>query len=222
MGTNGSVSGTTKSLPGGTNYTVTAHYAGDGTNAPSDSAGVAVTVAPETTQTFIVIPTFDSSGNQLSGNATSVEYGTNYIIRVYVTDKNAFASTTGPPSPACYQENALTCPSGTVSLTANGNALDGGTFTLNNGGYTRDLTPSLTGGTYSLVAQYNGDNSYQGSKSGTAAFAVTPAPTQMTSPSVPYGPQLVGTPFTMTTNVVPYVVNGVAPTGQSHFMTAGL
>ena len=40
LGANGGVSGTTKSLPGGTNYTVTAHYAGDGTNAPSDSTPV--------------------------------------------------------------------------------------------------------------------------------------------------------------------------------------
>ena len=81
------VNGTTSSLPGGT-YTVTAHYAGDGTNAPSDSTAVNVTVAPENSKTFIVVPSFDASGNLPNGNATSVPYGSNYIIRMYVTDNN--------------------------------------------------------------------------------------------------------------------------------------
>jgi hypothetical protein len=171
------VNATTNSLPGGTNYQVYAHYAGDGTNAPSDSAPVTVSVGTETSQTFVVIPTFDASGNQTNGNATSAPYASNYVIRMYVADKNAVGSTTGPPSPACYLENLLTCPSGTVSLTANGNPVDGGIFTLNNGGYTRDVAPSLLGGTYSLAAQYAGDNSYQGSSSATT-FTVVPAPTQ--------------------------------------------
>ncbi|WP_409997829.1 Ig-like domain repeat protein, partial [Escherichia coli] len=55
--TNGSINGPkTQSLPGGT-YTVSAHYAGDGTNAPSDSSKVSVTVGTEGSQTFITIPT---------------------------------------------------------------------------------------------------------------------------------------------------------------------
>ena len=94
------VNGTTSSLPGGT-YTVTAHYAGDGTNAPSDSAAVNVTVAPENSKTFIVVPSFDANGNLLNGNATTVQYGSSYIIRMYVTDNNGVPSTTGPPSPTC-------------------------------------------------------------------------------------------------------------------------
>ena len=80
------------SLPGGNFYQVYAHYAGDGTNAPSDSAPVTVTVGKESSQTFIVIPTFDSNGNQTNGNASSVTYGSNYVIRLFVTDKNAVAS----------------------------------------------------------------------------------------------------------------------------------
>jgi len=58
----------TQSLPGGT-YTVSAHYAGDGTNAPSDSTPIQVTVGKESSQTFIVVPSFDSQGNLLNGNA---------------------------------------------------------------------------------------------------------------------------------------------------------
>src|SRR5229473_145412 len=174
---NGAVTGAkTQSLPGGT-YTVSAHYAGDGTNAPSDSTPVSVTVGQESSQTFIVIPTFDASGNLVSGNATSTPYGSRYIIRMYVTDKNGVASTTGPPSPTCDTENLLTCPRGTISLTANASPIDGGAYTLNNAGYTRDIAPTLAGGTYPLIAQYSGDNSYQGSTT-TTMFTVTPAPTQ--------------------------------------------
>jgi len=172
---NGAVTGAkTQSLPGGT-YTVSAHYTGDGTNAPSDSTPTQVTVGKESSQTFIVVPSFDSQGNLLNGNATSVVYGSRYIIRMYVTDKNGVASTTGPPSPTCYQENILTCATGTVTLTDNGALLGAGgggpgVYNLNNFGYTRDLTPTLTGGTYSLVANYSGDNSYQASTSPTDTF----------------------------------------------------
>ncbi len=208
------VNGTTDSLPGGTNYQVYAHYAGDGTNAPSDSAPVSVTVSKETSQTFIVIPTFDSSGNQTNGNATSVTYGSNYYIRMYVTDKNAVASPTGPPAPACYQENSLTCPSGTVTLTDNGNALGtggggAGVYNLNNAGYTRNLTPNLTGGSYTLVASYTGDNSYQQSTS-TTTFIVDPAPVQLSLVAPSNTP--VGVPISFEINGTTNI-SGVTPTG---------
>src|SRR6266853_754711 len=63
---NGAIaSAKTQNLPGGT-YRVYAHYTGDGTNAPSDSPSVQVTVGKEASQTFIVIPAFDSQGNQTS------------------------------------------------------------------------------------------------------------------------------------------------------------
>src|SRR6266481_3628696 len=201
----------TQSLPGGT-YTVSAHYAGDGTNAPSDSTPIQVTVGKESSQTFIVVPSFDSQGNLLNGNATSVTYGSRYVIRMYVTDKNGVASATGPPTPTCYQVNELTCPSGMTTLTANGPPVDGGYFTLNNAGYTRDIAPTLTGGTHSLVAQYSGDNSYQTSTSATDTFTVTPAPTQMNLYSTITNP-LVGIPFEVNVGGCPDVPRGVPPTG---------
>jgi subtilase family serine protease len=108
--TSGSVTGAmTQSLPGGT-YTVSAHYAGDGTNAPSDSASVQVTVGQESSQSFIVIPSFDSQGNLLNGNARSVTYGSNYFIRMYVTDKNGVASTTGPPARCAIRRTCSPAP----------------------------------------------------------------------------------------------------------------
>jgi subtilase family serine protease len=177
------VNATTNSLPGGTSYQVYAHYAGDGTNAPSDSAPLTVTVGKETSQTFIVVPTYNANGNLVSGNASTVTYGSLYILTMYATDKNAVANTSGPPTPACYQENILTCPTGTVSLTDGGNPLGtgrggSGSYYLNSAGHTENLNLSLTGGTHTLVATYSGDNSYQGSTSATTTLTVTPAPTQ--------------------------------------------
>jgi hypothetical protein len=209
---NGSISGVkTQSLPGGT-YKVYAHYTGDGTNAPSDSSSVQVTVGKESSQTFIVVPSFDAQGNLTSGNANSVVYGSNYIVRMYVSNSSAVASTTGPPSPTCETVNSVTCPSGTVTLSANGSPVDGGTFTLNNIGYTRDIAPTLTGGTYSLVAKYSGDNSYTASTSAADTFTITPA----SSSTFLWGPTTtpVGASTTIYAQTTVSVPNGVAPTGS--------
>src|SRR5258708_10678737 len=213
---NGAVTGAkTQSLPGG-NYTVSAHYTGDGTNAPSDSTPTQVTVGKESSQTFIVVPSLDSQGNLLNGNATSVTYGSRYIIRMYVTDKNGVASTTGPPSPTCYQGNVLTCPSGTVTLTHNGALVDAGgggpgVYNLNDFGYTRDLIPNLLGGVHSLVPTYSGDNSYQAGPSATDALTVTPAPVTMNFPAPPN--PLVCSPFFVQPWGNSSVSLGVSPTG---------
>src|SRR6266704_53376 len=180
--TSGAVSGaTTQNLPGGT-YAVSAHYAGDGTNAPSDSSPVSVTVGQEGSQTFIVVPQFDpQTGNLINGNASSVVYGSSYIIRMYVTNSSATANPTGPPSPLCASLNQMTCPTGTVTLTDNVTPVDQGTFQLNNAGYTRDLHPSVTtftGGTHQLTASYGGDNSYSKGVSAIDSITITPAPSQ--------------------------------------------
>ena len=208
---NGAVTSTkTQNLPGGT-YQVYAHYTGDGTNAPSDSPSLQVTVGKEASQTFIVIPTFDSqTGAQVNGNATSLQYGSNYIIRMYVANGTAAASTTGAPTSPCYTVNEVTCPTGSVSLSANSTAIDGGTFTLNNEGYTRDIAPTLTGGTYPLVAKYSGDGSYTASTSVTDTLTVTPAALPL-SMFVP-GNSIAGTVFfAQVQGNLNFV--GVAPTG---------
>jgi subtilase family serine protease len=205
----------TQSLPGGT-YKVYAHYTGDGTNAPSDSASVQVTVGKEASEVFIVIPTFDpQTGAQVSGNATSVQYGSPYIIRMYATNGTAVASTTGPPAPVCTSINEVTCPTGSVTLSANSTAIDGGIFTLNNEGYTRDIAPTLTGGTYPLVAKYGGDNSYNASTSATDTFTVTPAQsqTQVYVPSL----NVIGTSVQVQAAVTLPVYGGITPTGTFTF-----
>jgi hypothetical protein len=220
LGTNGSVSGTTTNLPGGTNYAVYAHYSGDGTNAASDSPPTTVSVAPETSQTFMVIPSFDPGGNLLSGNATSVTYGSRYIIRMYVTDKNGAINPSGPPSGACNQANSITCPTGTVALTSDGVPVDtgkagAGIYTLNSIGYTRDILPAVPGGTHTLVATYAGDNSYVSSKA-MESFTVTPASISI-GQDLLTNPPLVGTPFFDSVTAYSSALVGAAPSGTVTF-----
>src|SRR5271166_237888 len=221
LGANGSVSGTTTNLPGGTNYQVYAHYSGDGTNAPSDSTPVSVTVAQESSKTFIVVPTFSSTtGNQTSGNATSLTYGSLYIVRVYVTNSGGTANPSGAPNGACAQTSNVACPTGTISLTANGAPVDGGTFTMNDIGYTRDIAPTLPGGTYPLAAAYSGDTSYQPSNI-SETFTVNPAPTTMFAPATDVGTSLIGQPAFLGANVNSQAFTGVAPTGTITFYDGG-
>jgi large repetitive protein len=181
---------------------------------------VQVTVGKESSQTFVVVPTFDSQGNPTGGNASTVQYGTSYILRVYVTNGAATATAGGPPYPTCEVTNEITCPTGTVQLTANGSPLDGGVFDLNNQGYTRDLSPFLGGGTYSLLAQYSGDSSYQASASASHAFTVTPAPssTAILSPNLI---TLVGQSIPITVQAGVNVPGGVAPTGTFSYFDGG-
>jgi hypothetical protein len=212
------VNATTNSLPGGT-YSVTAHYAGDGTNAPSDSNSMAVTVNQESSKTFVVVAAYDAqSGNLIDGNATNLAYGSLYRIRMYVTNSSGLANPTGPPSPLCETINAMTCPTGTIALTGSGQPLDQGTFTLNNNGYTRDLQTTLLAGAHSLVAQYTGDSSYSGSTSDAHALTITPATTTAGVPYIPYSPVIVGTPVSISTTVFTNVYNGAAPTGTVMFL----
>jgi hypothetical protein len=220
LGANGSVSGTATNLPGGNNYSVYAHYSGDGTNAASDSLPATVSVAPESSQTFIVIPSFDASGAQLSENAKSVTYGSRYIIRMYVTNKNGTIGPLGLPNGTCNQANAITCPSGTVTLTSDGAPVDRGAggvgiYDLNSIGYTRDISPAVPGGMHTLVATYNGDNSYASSTT-SESFTVQPASILIGQGFSP-NPPLVGTPFLDSVTAYSSALVGAAPSGTVTF-----
>ncbi len=218
----GSFTGTTQSLPGGTNYQVFAHYAGDGTNAPSDSTPpLSVTVAPENSQTYITVPAENSIGQVTNPNATTVPYGSQFLIRMFVTNTSTAMGANGLPSPLCINQNALTCPTGTVVLTDNGKPVDQGTFSLNGMGYTRDIAPSITvftGGTHTLKAVYSGDNSYNAS-SVTDTITVTPAPTITTISSQTLA--LVGQSMTIYATATANFGNAVAPTGTFTFFDGG-
>jgi hypothetical protein len=176
-----------------------------------------VTVTPEYSKTFIAVPSFDASENLLNGNATSVPYGSRYLIRMYVTDNNGVASATGPPSPTCEMENALTCPSGTVTLTDSGTTVGtggggAGIYNLNSQGYTRNLSPNLAGGRHTLLASYSGDGSYHASNSGAVTLKVTPAAAQIQMDSYPSS-VLPSQTFQLEANVTSQTIAGSAEPG---------
>jgi hypothetical protein len=216
LGTNGTASGTTAALPGGTAYQVHAHYAGDGTNAPSDSTPpVSVTVTPEPSKTFISVPVFDPNTGQETGNLpTSLVYGSSYILRVDVT--NAQGSLTS----LCTTPN---CPTGTVTVTdtiagVSQGPPNSGTFALNSSGFTEDIPVQFPGGANVISAAYSGDSSFAASAQPTTyTLNVTPAPTQMSVPYIPYSPTLVGQPVNISAFLITNLYAGQAPTGTITF-----
>lgn len=207
---NGAISGNTILLPGGTGYTVTAHYAGDATFGGSDSTPVTVTVGKENSSAQAQLVTFDWQGNLISANATSAVYGSPYLLRVDILNSAGVA---------CDNGSGLAqfgCPTGTISLTDNGSPLSG-TFALNSLGYTEDQAIQLPGGTNSLQAQYPGDNSFNASST-TATLNITPAPTNM--PPLGVCCVSVGQEFS-TYAIVQAKSSGAAPTGTVSFFANG-
>ncbi len=169
---NGTASGTTNMLPGGASYNVQAHYAGDANYAASDSSPTTVTVNPEHSATNVRVATLDLSTGQVNNpNATSIPYGSIYVLRADVTDASGATcfSTTGGSL-------AYACPRGSVSFALDGTALGTGQAPLNSEGYTENQSVQLTAGPHSFAASYGGDNSYLAS-TGTDAVTVIPAPT---------------------------------------------
>ena len=208
--TNGTVTGTTQMLPGGT-YSVTAHYPGDSTYGSSDSSPINVTVGKENSQPQVSLMTFDTNGNIINGNTNTAIYGSPYILRANVA--NAGGHLCSPVAAS----GATTCPSGTVGLTNNGNTLDAGTYTLNTFGYAEDLTVQLPGGTDSVKASYSGDDSFNASSS-TTSIMITPASTSMSQLNV-YG-AAVGESGSMSV-YVNTTSSGVAPSGTVTFYANG-
>jgi len=167
-------------FPGG-NYMVKAHYAGDGTRGASDSNGVSVSISPEDSNTFLNLLTWDENGNFQSIGGNTVAYASNYALRMDVTDAAGTVSTQGVVS-KCYNGTA-SCPTGTLTLTANGSALDGGSFALNSAGHAEDRSV-LAPGAYNLAVTYPGDASYRASSSATLPLTVTKGETA-SSVSIP-------------------------------------
>jgi subtilase family serine protease len=218
---NGSVNALANSttlLPGGT-YQVHAHYQGDGTFLGSDSTPVSVTVNPEPSQiNFGIVVSTAASGC----TATTVAYGSPYVLTVDVSDVNA-AST------PCNPNVSGSSPTGMVTLTDsfNGGAaqpLDAGSFNLNSFAFFEDRTIQLAAGTHTIKASYLGDNSFSASGPATGTITVTQAATtaaviasQNTVPS--------GSPVTLTATVSTQS-NATAtlsqePTGSVQFLLNG-
>ena len=205
---NGSASGTTTLLPGGS-YTVMAHYGGDATFGGSDSAPVNVTVAKENSATQIQLVTFDWLGNLISSNATTAVYGSPYLLRVNVLNSAGVACQATPLGSGCA--------TGNVTLTDNGTPLNAGTYSLNSLGYAEDQLVQFPGGNNSVHAQYAGDNSFNTS-SQSATYSITPATTQVSTPNVYF--TSVGNSAQLSVNVQT-LSTGVAPGGTVTFYANG-
>jgi hypothetical protein len=217
--TNGSVSSSTNTtvmLPGGA-YQVKAHYQGDGTFLGSDSNAVNVTVTPEASQTNlgIVVP----SATNPCLLATSIVYGSPYILSVAVADLHQTAT-------PCIPNESGAFPTGTVLLTDTFNGstgpLDGGTFKLNSAGYFEDQPIQLAAGAHSIQAAYQGDNSFnKTTPAPTISVTVTKAPTVSSVTSSPAS-VAANTAFSVSVLVDSQTAlntgsSGVAPTGTVTF-----
>jgi hypothetical protein len=203
----GAATGTTGSLPVGTNYTVFAHYEGDGTFLPSDSATRTVSVGTkENSTTKIDFIAFDPNTFKETDNATTAAYGSN-VIRINVT---------GTSSCASNASGASGCPSGNVALDDGGSPLDGGNFVLNTLGFTEDQASVLAPGTHSLTASYGGDTNFASSTTAAAdSITITQGPTNVTVTSS--ASSIVSGGVVTLTAVVNTASSGLAPTGTVQF-----
>jgi hypothetical protein len=161
---NGSYTGSLSNFPGGV-YSVQAHYAGDGTYAPSDSNPITLTVSPESSTTALRALLY----NPANGAITTVANGGSYPYGGFVLLSAQVAGASG-------QGNAT----GNITLTDSGTLIDGGTFRLNSTSNTEDQTRSLATGAHIITAAYSGDASFNPSTSSTFALNITKAPTAST------------------------------------------
>jgi subtilase family serine protease len=203
--TSGTASGTTKLLPGGS-YNVIAHYSGDGTYGGSYSGLVPVTISKE--NSTVALTGVTTSG----GTVTTVSYDALYWVTLDVENSKGAQC-----SPVVVDEVA--CPTGTVTLTENGNPYGSGSYNLFQGHLDTSSGPmvALSGGSHTLMAQYSGDTSYStGTKS--VAISVTPANTTTFIQYFPSG--TVGQSWSngVTVNTTSYAL---APSGTLTFYANG-
>jgi len=208
---------TTTLLPAGT-YNVKAHYGGDGTFAPSDSATTtAVSIGKQNAK---VIVSFVTSTGQITTAAQTVAYGSPYILRVDVAN-NAGASCVGNPQ--------FVCPTGTVALLDGGSPLKdfpnaqtpgaSNVAQVNNRGFIEDQPVQLTGGSHSITATYTADaNSsfISSTNTNTLSVTITPAATQA---GVAASPSSItsGASVTLTATISSNSNSAQGPTGTVQF-----
>jgi Pro-kumamolisin, activation domain/Bacterial Ig-like domain (group 3) len=212
---NGTASIQTTFLPGGT-YNVTAHYAGDGTFAPSDSAGIPVTVTKENSSLLAEMITFDALGNVTSTNATSFAYGSGPILRVDILNHTATAGNCQPLVANGVITGCAIDATGSVTITDNGSSLPGSPFMINSVGHLEDQTIQLTGGPHTLALNYPGDISYNASPAVTLNLTVTPAATAASVSANP-NPVLPNQQVTLSVTIGSQSNSTQGPTGTVTF-----
>jgi Pro-kumamolisin, activation domain/Bacterial Ig-like domain (group 3) len=210
-------------LPGGS-YNLKAHYAGDGTFAPSDdSAGVSMVVNKENSSLHVGIITFDPTTlNVTSNNATTVAYGSQYRLRFDIANSSGSACTPVAVPPATpVTTGCAVDATGNVVITDNGSPLDQGTFPVNSEGSGEDQPIQLTGGTHTLLATYSGDISYN-APAGPTTDTVTVTKAN-TSTQVAFSPQSVttATAVTLSATISSQSIGTLGPSGTVTFFDGG-
>jgi hypothetical protein len=209
LSSTGTASITTTFLPGGS-YSVTAHYAGDGTFAPSDSAGVPVTVTPENSS--VLAEMVDTSGNI----TTSFPYGSGPLLRMDILNHTGNATNCQP----LLLNGAITgCAldaTGAVTVTDNGTALPESPVKLNSNGNAEDQIIQLSGGSHALVLNYAGDISYNAAPAVNLAVTVTPASTTASISASP-NPVPTNQQVTLSVTVGSQSNSAQGPTGSVTF-----
>ena len=154
---NGSYSASLGTFPGGA-YSVQAHYAGDGTYAPSDSNALSLTVNPENSNTTLQALLYNPS----TGNSTALSNNATYPYGGIITLRAQVAGVSGQGT-----------ATGNIVLTDSGAPLDGGTFRLNSTSNTEDQSRALAPGNHVIAASYSGDASFNPSASSPVSINIS-------------------------------------------------
>jgi hypothetical protein len=225
--TSGSSSITLNDLPGGTSYSLTANYPGDGTFAGSTSSAISVTVAKEPPAVGLL--DLPAGSTHFTSGPLSASYGTPIAIEALVSGSSSSLGT---------------------NLTGNGDATGTITFTDTLGSTTTNLSPAvplvfdghynagtaeffdcsgtqncLAPGTHTVNGSYPGDNSFTSGNSSTLGFTLTitvaSATTTTTVSSTATGTTVTSTtPVTLNATVAT-TSSGAAPNGKVTFFSNG-
>ena len=159
----GLVNQPTNYLPGGS-YSVSAHYAGDGTYGGSDSPAVPVTVTAEGSTTTLSVLTFDSAGDQF--NFTGGPFGSFVYLRADVAGLSGHGTPTGSVT---FSDTFGALNGGNSYALNSGDALQSGAYAATPNGVLFDT------GSHVITASYPGDASFNASSSAAApSFSITP------------------------------------------------
>jgi hypothetical protein len=228
----------TNLLPPGTAY-VSATYGGDSTHGMSTSTPVALagTVAGANfaSATTLYFVTFDANNNPILSNSStqSVPYGTSYILNISVTKSGS--NTTCGFAYSNVIVPALPCPTGAITLTDGGNALNdfpsGPNFNvsnmakINNQGLAEDFFIQLAGSTtaHAIVAKFaTADTNYGSSNSPTMNITITKAVTQTLVASSSTVVVMSGGTVNLTALVGSNSNSSQGPTGTVQFQNNGV
>lgn len=173
----GTYSGSTSLFPGG-NYTVQAHYNGDGSfGASNSSPAINLTVTPENSSVNLYLVTNVGRSFFHTPNPSTIPYGSQYYLRGDVANSQGqFCQWDPLDSNGGVGTSGVGCATGSVGISDGGNALN--SFTLNSQGFFEDLAIQLPAGVHPLQANYFGDSSYFPSN-GINTLTVTQAPTEI-------------------------------------------